>query len=82
MLGHMRDSTSSNSRGSIGRRSRLKMVKRIDALFAIERGINGRAAQERQRGKRSRPLVIALEAWLREQRARLSGQSKTGKAIA
>jgi IS66 C-terminal element/Transposase IS66 family len=32
--------------------------------------------------KRSRPLVIALEARLREQHAKLFGQSKVGKAIA
>jgi transposase len=62
----------------------VEAVKRIDALFAIEREINGLAAAERLRirGEKSRPLVIALEAWLREQRAKLSGQSKTGKAIA
>src|SRR5215475_161076 len=59
-------------------------VERIDALFAIEREINGMPPQERvhERNRRSRPLVAALEAWLREQRAKLSGQSKTGQAIA
>jgi transposase len=34
------------------------------------------------RTKRSRPLVVALEAWLREQRAKVSGQRNIGKAIA
>jgi transposase len=34
------------------------------------------------RNERSRPLMIALEAWLREQRAKLSGQSNVSKAIA
>ena len=34
------------------------------------------------RNERSRPLVIALEAWLREQRSKLSARSETGKAIA
>jgi transposase len=34
------------------------------------------------RSGRSRPLVMALEAWLREQRARVSGQSKISQAIA
>ena len=34
------------------------------------------------RQQHSRPLVIALETWLREQRAKLSGQSKTAQAIA
>jgi transposase len=58
-------------------------VARIDALFAIEREINGLTPQVRvdTRHERSRPLVIALEAWLREQRARVSKNSETGKAI-
>jgi transposase len=62
----------------------IEAVERIDELFAVEREINGLAPQERWRvrAERSRPLVTALEAWLREQRAKLSGQSNTAKAIA
>jgi transposase len=62
----------------------IEAVERIDTLFAIEREINGLAPQERfaARHERSRQLVIALEAWLREQRVKVSGQSETGKAIA
>ena len=62
----------------------IEAVERIDALFAIEREINGLTAQERlcARKERSRSLATALEAWLREQRAKLSGQSETAKAIA
>jgi transposase len=58
-------------------------VKRIDALFAIEREINGLVPQERLRVRqeRSRPLIVELKAWLREQRARLSKNSDTTKAI-
>ena len=58
-------------------------VQRIDTLFAIEREINGLALQQRValRAERSRPLIIALETWLREQRARVSKNSDTGKAI-
>jgi hypothetical protein len=58
-------------------------VKRIDAMFAIEREINGLAAQERLcvRQERSRPLIVELEAWLREQRAKLSKNNDTTKAI-
>ena len=58
-------------------------VKRIDALFAIEREINGLMPQERLgvRQERSRSLIIELETWLREQRARLSKNSDTTKAI-
>src|SRR6267154_2497538 len=58
-------------------------VKRIDALFAIEREINGLMPQERLRVRqeRSRSLIIELQTWLREQRARLSKNSDTTKAI-
>jgi transposase len=62
----------------------VEAVERIDALFTIEREINGLMPQERAtvRNERSRPLLSALETWLREQRAKLSGQSETAKAIA
>src|SRR5205807_5373719 len=62
----------------------IEAVARIDALFAIEREINGLTPQHRQhaRSERSRPLVVALESWLREQRAKLSAKSETAKAIA
>jgi transposase len=58
-------------------------VERIDALFAIEREINGMTAQERARVRqeRSRPLTVELQNWLREQRARVSKSSDIGKAI-
>ena len=58
-------------------------VTRIDVLFAVEREINGLAPQQRVgvRTERSRPLVTALESWLREQRAKVSKNSETGKAI-
>ena len=62
----------------------IEAVKRIDELFAIEREINGLSPQQRLcvRNERSRPLMVALEVWLREQRAKLSGQSSVSKAIA
>ena len=58
-------------------------VARIDALFAVERESNGLAPPQRVgvRTERSRPLVVALETWLREQRGRVSKNSDTGKAI-
>ena len=58
-------------------------VKRINVLFAIEREINGLAPEGRLRVRqeRSRPLVVELEEWLREQRARLSSNNDTTKAI-
>src|SRR5581483_1557803 len=51
--------------------------------FAIEREINGVTAQERLRVRqeRSRPLIVELEEWLREQRAKLSRNNDTTKAI-
>jgi transposase len=62
----------------------IEAVERIDALFDIERDINGKPPPERVRIRQehSRPLVVALEAWLREQRSKLSAQSETAKAIA
>jgi transposase len=62
----------------------IEAVKRFDALFAIERQINGLTPAQRiaVRHERSRALVVALETWLREQRAKLSAQSKIAKAIA
>src|SRR4051794_12206197 len=59
----------------------IEAVRRIDALFAIEREINGMTAGGTVRAERSRPLVTALEAWLREHRAKLSSKAETAKAI-
>jgi transposase len=61
----------------------IEAVRRIDALFAIEREINGCSAEQRlaARDERSRPLILDLESWLRAQRARLSAKSKTANAI-
>ena len=61
----------------------IEAVERIDALFAIERGINGVTPQQRVcvRNEHSRPLVVELETWLREQRVKLSSKNDTAKAI-
>jgi transposase len=61
----------------------IEAVERIDALFAIEREINGLTPAQRVavRNERSRPLVAELETWLRQRRARLSGKSEIGKAV-
>ena len=52
----------------------LEAVRRIDALFDIERAINGESAERRRavRQESSAPLIVDLEVWLREQRAKLS----------
>jgi transposase len=61
----------------------LEAVRRIDALFEIERAINGRSADQRKavRQELSVPLVADLAAWMREQRAKLSRGNDVAKAI-
>jgi hypothetical protein len=61
----------------------IEVVRRIDALFDIERPINGKSAEERGavRQERSKPLVEELEVYMREQRARLSRGHDLAKAI-
>ena len=61
----------------------LEAVKRIDAIFDIEREINGVDADARlaMRQARSRPLVEELHAWLLEERARMSKHNSVAKAI-
>ncbi len=61
----------------------IEIVGRIDALFAIERSILGKSAEERLvvRQASSRPLVDALEIHLRQQLAKLSRGHDLAKAI-
>ena len=61
----------------------LEAVKRIDALFDIERGIKGQSAKRRLRVRQeqSAPLVAALETWLRDQRSRLSNSAAVSAPI-
>ncbi len=61
----------------------IEAVARIDALFEIERDINGKPPPERQRvrAEHSRPLVAELKIWLHAQHAKLSAHSETAKAI-
>ncbi|PPD10194.1 MAG: IS66 family transposase [Methylocystis sp.] len=61
----------------------MEIVRRIDALFEIERSINGKSAEERLavRQASSRPLVDALETYMREQLARLSRGHDLAKAM-
>ena len=58
-------------------------VRRIDAVFDIEREINGRPAAERRalRQEISQPLVAELEAWMRHERVKLSRHDDVAKAI-
>jgi hypothetical protein len=61
----------------------LEAVRRIDALFEIERSINGHTADQRRavRQQFSAPLVADLESWMCEQRARLSRDNDVAKAM-
>jgi len=61
----------------------IEVVRRIDALFAIERSINGKSPEERVavRQVASRPLVDDLKAYMREQAAKLSPRHDLVKAI-
>ena len=61
----------------------VEAVKHIDAIFDIEREINGRSIEERLTVRRERvtPLVAELESWMRAQRAKLSRHSDVGKAM-
>jgi transposase len=61
----------------------LEAVRRIDALFDIERTINGKSPEERLavRREHSAPLVADLHAWMREHRAGLSGKNDVAKAM-
>ncbi len=61
----------------------LEIVRRIDALFEIERSINGKTADERRavRQELSRPLVDDLGRWMRAERPKLSRGSDLAKAM-
>ena len=58
-------------------------VRRIDAIFAAERAINGLPAEQRLAIRQTQiaPLVDELETWMREQRARMSRHAEVGKAM-
>ena len=61
----------------------LEAVRRIDAVFDIEREINGLSAEDRRAARRARSasLVAALEEWMRAERAKLSRHNAVAKAI-
>jgi len=61
----------------------IEVVRRIDALFDIERLINGKTVEDRRavRQELSKPLVEALQVYMREQRAKLSRSHDLAKAI-
>jgi transposase len=61
----------------------LEAVQRLDALFDIERSINGKIAAERlaMRQELSAPLIAEFHVWLTTQLAKLSRNHDLAKAI-
>ena len=61
----------------------LEAVRRIDALFDVERALNGVPEDQRLalRKEHAAPLVGELEAWMRGERARLSRHNDVAKAM-
>ena len=61
----------------------LEAVQRIDRIFEVERGINGKPADERRdaRAELAAPLVASLETWMRDNRAKLSRHDPVAKAM-
>ncbi len=61
----------------------LEAVRKIDAIFDIEREINGLDVDARHAVRQSlvRPLCEELHAWLLDQRARMSKHNPVAKAI-
>jgi hypothetical protein len=61
----------------------LEAVRQIDAIFAIEREINGLLAEQRLavRTTRIAPLVSELESCMRSERARLSRHADVAKVL-
>ena len=62
----------------------LEAVQRIDRLFDIERAINGQTAQQRLAARQnlSKPIVADLQAWMVQERAKLSRGNDVAKAMA
>jgi transposase len=58
-------------------------LERIAALYAIEKTIRGRSTEERRAARQdmSKPLVVALKAWLEHQLARVSAKAPIADAI-
>jgi transposase len=85
----MADLEENARRGAAGKKAialspiAIEVVRRIDALFDIERPINGKSAEERRavRQELSKTLVDELRIDMREQRAKLSRGHDLAKAI-
>ena len=58
-------------------------VQKFDAIFALERGINGQSPDQRLAVRRRdvAPLVNELIAWMKQERAKLSRHNAVAKAM-
>jgi transposase len=61
----------------------VEAVRRIDAIFDVERDINGLSPDRRLAARREQvvPLVAELESWMRAERARLSRHNDVSRAM-
>lgn len=61
----------------------VEAVRRIDAIFAIERAINATSADQRLATRRAQSAVLVseLEDWMRQARIKLSRQNDVGRAM-
>jgi len=61
----------------------IEAVRRIDAVFDIERGINGLPPSQRlaTRQERIAPVVASLESWMRAARGKMSRHADVAKAM-
>ena len=61
----------------------LEAVKRVDAVFELERAITGLSASDRMQVRKAdiAPIVDDLRAWMTTERARLSRHAPVAKAM-
>jgi len=61
----------------------IEAVRRIDAIFDVEREINGLSAVQRHTIRQTQvaPLVTSLEQWMRAERSKLSRHADVAKAM-
>lgn len=62
----------------------LEVLRRIDALFDIERDLNGKSPEERRAGRqeRNKPLMQDLQLWMTNKREVLSRHHPLARAFA
>ena len=61
----------------------IEAVRRIDAIFDVERELNGLSSAQRHAIRQTRvvPLVASLEQWMRAERGKLSRHADVAKAM-